>query len=171
MPHLGESSTTAVGNMNSDPLVKAMVQYLAKDDDHQSVKPYYLYLDYNSDLPPTNTSGDNRFVQIRNARDLCIPSRDMFDKWGFAKLQLDCPLTSEDYWSDEKVEEVLYPKYKEAAQFLFPTAARVEVLEHNVSRGLNVEGIKELIHLGAQTSSSLDGRENGTTSPEDEPTK
>jgi hypothetical protein len=171
MPHLGESNTAAVASMNSDQLVKAMVQYLARDDQHQSVKPYYLYLDYDSDLPPTNTSGDNRFVHIRNARDLRIPSRDMFDKWGFAKLQLECPLTSEDYWSDEKVEEVLYPKYKEAAQFLFPSAARVEVLEHNVSGGLNEEGIKELIDLGAQTSSPLDGRENGTTPFEDEPTK
>jgi hypothetical protein len=142
MPQLGASNTAAMTSMDSNKVVKAKVQYLTRDEQHQSVKPYYLYLDYNSDLPPTNTSGDDRFVHIRNARDLDIPSREMFSKWGFAKLQLDCLLDSEDYWSDEKVEEELYPKYRDAAQFLFPNAARVEVLEHNVRKGLIAKVVK-----------------------------
>lgn len=156
MPQLEESNTGAMARMDSTKLVKAKVQYLTREEQHQSIKPYYLYLDYDSDLPPTNTSGDDQSVYIRDARDLDIPSREMFSKWGFAKLQLECALTSEDYWSDRKVEEMLYPKYKEVAQFLFPDAARVEVLEHNVSEGSAVEGVKELTDSGSQTSSSLD---------------
>ncbi|KAJ4374649.1 hypothetical protein N0V86_007522 [Didymella sp. IMI 355093] len=123
-----------MARLDSIKLVKAQVQYLTREDQHQCVKPYYLYLDYDSDLPPTNTSGDDQYVYIRNARDLDIPSKDMFFDWGFAKLQLECALTSEEYWSDRKVEEMLYPKYKDLAQFLFPNAARVEVLEHNVRK-------------------------------------
>ncbi|GIJ83201.1 hypothetical protein Asppvi_001720 [Aspergillus pseudoviridinutans] len=58
----------------------------------------------------------------------------MFFEWGFAQLRLDCPLTPEEYYYDKKVEEILYPKYKSNARFLFPNAARVEILEHAVRK-------------------------------------
>ncbi|KAF8847967.1 hypothetical protein BDZ45DRAFT_665122 [Acephala macrosclerotiorum] len=123
-----------MATVDSDDSVKAKIQYLARDDQHQLVKPYYLYLDYDYDLAPTNTTADDHFVQIRNARSLGIPSREMFFEWGFAQLRLDCPLTPEEYWYNQKVEEILYPKYKSIARFLFPNAARVEVLEHAVRK-------------------------------------
>ncbi|KGO75728.1 hypothetical protein PITC_029750 [Penicillium italicum] len=120
--------------VDSDDSFKAKIQYLARDDQHQLVKPYYLYFKYESEIAPTNTSPDDRFVHICNARNLGIPSREMFFEWGFAQLRLDCSLTPEEYCYDKKVEEVLYPKYKSIAQFLFPNAARVEVLEHAVRK-------------------------------------
>jgi hypothetical protein len=87
------------------------------------VKPYYLHFEYNSEIAPTNTTTDDRFVHICNAWDLGIPSREMFFESGFALLRLDCPLIPEEYCYDKKVEEILYPKYKSIARFLFPNAA------------------------------------------------
>ncbi|KAJ5669198.1 hypothetical protein N7462_010268 [Penicillium macrosclerotiorum] len=132
MPKSGGTTTVGMAAVSSDDSLKARIQYLARDDQHQLVKPYYLYFKYDSDIAPTNTSPDDRFVQICNARNLGVPPREMFFEWGFAQLRLDCPLTPEEYCYDKKVEEVLYPKYKTIAQFLFPNAARVEVLEHAV---------------------------------------
>ncbi|KAF4219508.1 hypothetical protein CNMCM8980_006720 [Aspergillus fumigatiaffinis] len=123
-----------MATVDSDDSFKAKIQYLARDDQHQLVKPYYLYFEYDSEFAPTNTAGDDRFVHICNARDLGIPPRDMFLEWGFAQLRLDCPLSPEEYYYDKKVEEILYPKYKSIAQFLFPNAARVEILEHAVRK-------------------------------------
>jgi hypothetical protein len=134
MPEPGETSTATIATVDSDDPFKAKIQYLARDDQHQLVKPYYLYFKYESEIAPTNTSPDDRFVHISNARDLSIPSREMFFEWGFAQLHLDCPLTPEEYSYDKKVEEFLYPKYKSIARFLFPNAARIEVLEHAVSK-------------------------------------
>jgi hypothetical protein len=108
------------------------------------VKPYYLYFDYNSELPPTNTTADDQFVQIRNARNLDIPSKDMFFELGFTRLHLDCPLTPEEYWDRKKVKEILYPKYKSVARLLFPDAARVEILEHAVCTDPKTEEASEL---------------------------
>ncbi|EEP82156.1 predicted protein [Uncinocarpus reesii 1704] len=131
--------------VDSDALFKAKIQYLARDGQHQLVKPYYLYFKYDSVIAPTNTTADDHFVHIRNARNLDIPSGEMFSKWGFAQLRLDCPLTPEEYCDDKKVEEVLYPEYKSIARLLFPNAARVEVLEHAVSKDPKMEGFKRLI--------------------------
>ncbi|KAJ5588641.1 hypothetical protein N7537_011319 [Penicillium hordei] len=152
--------------VDSDDSFKAKIQYLARDDQHQLVKPYYLYFKYDSEIAPTNTSPDNRFVHICNARNLGIPSREMFFEWGFSQLRLDCPLTPEEYYYDKKVEEVLYPKYKSIARFLFPTAARVEVLEHAVrkrhplwlSEGIERHELKtnqpsDYVHIGTRASS------------------
>jgi hypothetical protein len=125
-----------------DHSVKATIQYLTRDDQHELVKPYYLYLDYESDLAPTNTTADDQVIQIRNARTLNVAPREMFYKWGFTQLNLDCSLTPEEYWHERKVKEILYPKYKSIAQFLFPTAARVEVLEHAVSSITETEVLK-----------------------------
>jgi hypothetical protein len=133
-----------MATVDSSDSVKGKIQYLARDDQHQLVKPYYLYLDYDYDLAPTNTTADDRVVQIRNARTLDIPSKEMFFKWGFSQLNLDCPLTPEEYWYKDKVEEILYPKYKSIARSLFPDAARVEVLEHAVSKDLKMEDCKRL---------------------------
>ncbi|KAF7940824.1 uncharacterized protein EAE97_007010 [Botrytis byssoidea] len=134
MPGLEENNTAAMSVVDSDDSVKAMIQHLARDNQHKLVKPYYLYLDYDYDLPSTNTTADEQFVQIRNARKLGISSREMFSKCGFAQLHLTCPLTPEEYWYNEKVEKILYPKYKSIARFLFPNAVRVEVLEHAVRK-------------------------------------
>lgn len=123
-----------MATVHSDDSVKGKIQYLTRDDQHQLVKPYYLYLDYDSDLAPTNTIADDHVVQIRNARGLGITSREMFLNFGFAQLRLDCSLTPEEYWYDKKVKEILYPKYKSIARSLFPDAARFEVLEHAVSK-------------------------------------
>ena len=146
MPEPGGSNAAAMATVDFDDSFKAKIQYLARDDQHQLVKPYYLYFKYDSDLARTNTTGDDRFVQICNARNLDIPSREMFFEWGFAQLRLDCPLTPEEYWYNGKVEEVLYPQYKSIARFLFPNAARVEVLEHSVSKDPKAEGLKRLIN-------------------------
>lgn len=145
MPEPGESNTAAMTTVDSDDSFKAKIQYLARDGQHQLVKPYYLYFNYDSELAPTNTTADDRFVQICNARNLGIPSREMFFEWGFAQLRLDCSLTPEEYWYDKKVEEVLYPKYKSIARFLFPNTARVEILEHAVSKDPKTERFKRLI--------------------------
>lgn len=134
MPEPGRANTAAMVAVDSEDSFKAKIQYLARDDQHNLVKPYYLYFKYDSEIAPTNTSPDDRFVHICNARNLDIPSREMFFERGFAQLRLDCPLTPEEYWDDKKVKEVLYPKYKSTARFLFPNAARVEVLEHAVSK-------------------------------------
>lgn len=142
-PDPGGSNTAEMATVDNDNSVKAKIQYLAKDDQHQWVKPYYLYLEYNYDLAPTNTKADDRFVQIRNARSLDIPSREMFFERGFAQLRLDCSLLPEEYEDNKKVEEILYPKYKSIARFLFPDAVRVEVLEHGVSKDPKMEGFKD----------------------------
>ncbi|KAF9699847.1 hypothetical protein EKO04_002695 [Ascochyta lentis] len=120
--------------VNLDDSVKARIQYLARDDQHKLVKPYYLYLDYDTDLAPTNTVADDQLVRIRNARNLGITSEEMFSKWGFAQLRLECDLSSEEYWHDKKVKEILYPKYKSVARTLFPDSARIEILEHAVRK-------------------------------------
>jgi hypothetical protein len=134
-PEPGESHAAAMATVDSDDsVVQATIGYLARDDQHQRVKPYYLYLDYDSDLPPTNTTADNRLLRVRNARSLGLAPRDMFFEWGFAQLPLDCPLTPEEYWSEQKVKEILYPKYESTVRFLFPNAARVEILEHAVRK-------------------------------------
>jgi hypothetical protein len=134
-PRGSNTATMATDDSDdSDDSFKAKIQYLARDDQHQLVKPYYLYFEYDSEIAPTNTAGDDSFVHICNARNLGIPPREMFFEWGFAQLHLDCPLSPEEYYYDKKVEETLYPKYKSIAQFLFPNAARVEILEHAVSK-------------------------------------
>jgi hypothetical protein len=76
---------------------------------------------------------------------------------GFSQLRLDCPLTPEEYCYDKKVEEVLYPKYKSIARFLFPNAARVEVLEHAVSKRPEDGRLQnaDRPEPGSQTSPSL----------------
>ena len=134
-----------MATVDFDDSFKAKIQYLARDDQHQLVKPYYLYFKYDSDLARTNTTADDRFVSICNARKLDIPSSEMFSEWGFAQLRVDCPLTPEEYWYSGKVEEVLYPQYKSIARSLFPDAARVEILEHSVSKDPKTEGFKRLI--------------------------
>jgi hypothetical protein len=145
MPKPRESNTTAMATVNCDDSVKAKIQYLARDDQHKLVKPYYLYLDYDTDLAPTNTTADDQFVRIRNARSLGIASREMFSMWGFAQLRLDCHLSPEEYWHDKKVKDILYPKYKSIAHTLFPDAARVEILEHAVSKDPKIEGLRRPI--------------------------
>ena len=134
MPEFQESNTAAMATFDSEDSVKANIQYLAKDNQHEKVKPYYLYLDYDYDLAPTNTTADDHLVKIRNARTLDMPSREMFSQLGFTQLNLDCSFTPDEYWNSKKVEEVLYPKYKSIARSLFPDAARVEILEHAVSK-------------------------------------
>lgn len=119
--------------IQSSDTVKGKIQYLARDDAHQQVKPYYLYFKYDGDLVPTNTVADDRFVDICNARTLNVPPKQMFSEWGFAQLRLDCPLGPEEYWYDNKVKKFMYPQYESIARDLFPNAARVEVLEHAVS--------------------------------------
>ncbi|KAL8829370.1 MAG: hypothetical protein Q9191_002057 [Dirinaria sp. TL-2023a] len=94
-----------------------------RDGQHQLVKPYYSYFKYDSDLAPTNATANDRFVQLR----------------------LDCPLTPEEYWYDKKVEEVLYPSYKSIDRLFFPNAARVEILEHAISKDPKTEGFNRLI--------------------------
>jgi hypothetical protein len=131
--------------VDSDDSFKAKIQYLARDSQHHLVKPYYLHFSYDSEIAPTNTTADYRFVHIRNARNMDIPSREMLSEWGFAQLCLDCPLTPEEYYYDRKVEEILYPEYKSIAQSLFPDAARIEILEHAVSKDPKTEGFKRLI--------------------------
>ena len=150
----GGSNTAAMATVDYGDSVTANIQYLARDGQHQLVKPYYLYLDYDSDLAPTNTTADDQLVRIRNARSLGVASREMFSEWGFAQLRLDCPLIPEEYWDGEKVKEVLYPKYESTARFLFPNATRVEVLEHAVSKDPKTEGFKKANGLepGSQTS-------------------
>ena len=142
IPEPGGSNTAAVATVDSDDSSKAKIQYLARDSQHQLVKPYYLYFKYDSDFAPTNTTADDRFVQICNVRNLGIPSREMFFEWGFAQLRLDCPLTPEEYWYNKKLEEILYPKYQLIARFLFPNAARVEIQEHAVSKDPKTEDLK-----------------------------
>ncbi|OOQ89349.1 hypothetical protein PEBR_27544 [Penicillium brasilianum] len=134
MPQYAELNAAVTSAIDRDDAFKAKIQYLARDEQHRLVKPYYLHFNYESDIPPTNTSPDDRIVHIRNARNLQIPSREMLLQKGFTQLHLDCSLTPEEYCDDKKVEEVLYPKYKSAARHLFPNAARIEVLEHAVSK-------------------------------------
>ncbi|KAF4769186.1 hypothetical protein HAV15_008742 [Penicillium sp. str.  len=134
MPESPELNAAVMTVVDCDDSFKAKIQYLARDEQHRLVKPYYLHFNYKSDIPPTNTSPDDRIVHIRNARNLQIPSREMFLQKGFTQLHLDCSLTPEEYCDDKKVEEVLYPKYKSAARHLFPNAARIEVLEHTVRK-------------------------------------
>lgn len=136
MPDLEGIKTTTMATINSTDSVKGLIQYLTRDDQHELVKPYYLYLDYDYDLPPTNTTADDQTVQIQNARILDVAPREMFFKWGFTQLNLDCPLIPDEYWDTRKVKDILYPKYKSIARSLFPDAARVEVLEHAVSNYL-----------------------------------
>lgn len=135
-----------MATIDPNDTTKGKIQYLAKDDQHQLVKPYYLYFKYDGDLASTNTTADDRYVEIRNARNLGLPPREMFSKLGFTQLSLECSLNPEDYWYDKNVEEILYPKYKSIARFLFPDAARVEVLEHAVSKCVKLEGFKMLIN-------------------------
>lgn len=62
MPEPGESNTTAMATVDSDDSVNVKIQYLARDGQHQLVKPYYLYLNSDSDLAPTDTTADDHFV-------------------------------------------------------------------------------------------------------------
>lgn len=137
--------------------VTASIQYLAQDEQHQLVKPYYLYLDYDADLPPTNTAADEKLVQIHDARQLMTTTHEMFAEFGFALLPLKCSLTPEEHWHHEWVERVLYPKYESMARSLFPDAARVEVLEHAVSKGVRKRryGEADGLDLDSQTASGL----------------
>ena len=174
MPEPGVSNTAAMATVDSDGSFKAKIQYLARDGQHQLVKPYYLYLNYDSDLAPTNTTADDHLVQICDARSLGMPSREMFFEWGFAQLRLNCSLTPEEYWYDKKVEEILYPKYKSIAQFLFPNAARVEILEHAVSKDPKTEIFKRLIDRSQVRerhprwlSESIERHEFNTNQPSD----
>ncbi|GAQ39216.1 hypothetical protein AtubIFM56815_007665 [Aspergillus tubingensis] len=128
---INASATAAATSIDIDEdTVQAKIQYLVKDEQHQHVKPYYLHFQYDSDIAPTNTAADDRIVPIHNARNLDIPSKEMFSEYGFTQLHLDCPLAPEEYYYDKRVEEVLYPQYKSLARELFPEAERVEVLEH-----------------------------------------
>lgn len=140
---INASTTATATSINTDEdTVQAKIQYLAKDEQHQHVKPYYLHFQYDSDIAPTNTAADDRIVPIHNARNLDIPSKEMFSEYGFTQLQLDCPLAPEEYYYDKKVEETLYPQYKSLARELFPDAARVEVLEHAVSEARELKQFK-----------------------------
>lgn len=134
MPQYAKLNTTVTSAVDYDDSFKAKIQYLARNEQHRLAKPYHLHVNYESNIPPTNTPPEDRIIHIHNARSLQIPSREMFLQKGFTQLHLDCSLTPEDYCDDKKVEEVLYPKYKSAARHLFPNAARIEVLEHAVSK-------------------------------------
>jgi hypothetical protein len=177
VPESPELNAAVMAVVDCDDSFKAKIQYLARDEQHRLVKPYYLHFNYESDLPPTNTSPDDRFVHIRNARNLQIPSKEMFLQKGFTQLHLDCSLTPEDYCDDKKVEEVLYPKYISAARHLFPNAARIEVLEHAVSKRPDRLKIKHfgMLTCGNQVrkrhplwlSESLERHELNTNQPSD----
>jgi hypothetical protein len=124
-----------MATVDSDDSVYTTIGYLARDERHERVKPYYLYLDYKDpDLAPTNTALDDRLLRIRNARTLDLAPRDMFFELGFAQLPLDCPLTPDEYGNEQKVKEILYPKYESTVRSLFSNAARVEILEHSTRK-------------------------------------
>lgn len=172
-----ELNAAVMAAVDCDDSFKAKIQYLARDEQHRWVKPYYLHFNYEADIPPTNTSPDDRFVHIRNARNLQIPSNEMFHQKGFTQLHLDCSLTPEEYCDDKKVEEVLYPKYKSATRHLFPNAARIEVLEHAVSKRPDLLKIEHfgMLTCGNQVrkphplwlSESLERHELNTNQPSD----
>ena len=79
----GGSNTAAMVTVDYGDSVTANIQYLARDGQHQLVKPYYLYLDYDSDLAPTNTtaminsSGSAMLGVWALHRERCSPSGDL----------------------------------------------------------------------------------------------
>lgn len=110
----------------------AKIQYLQRESKHDIEKPYYLCCSREYDIPRTNTNGDDREVSILNARNLNVRPKDLFFERGFASLQIPCELAYKEYLDPVRVRTVLYPRYKELARSLYPTAVRVEVLEHAV---------------------------------------
>jgi len=112
--------------------VAATIQYLRRDPLHDAEKPYYLYFDYEYDLPRTNTLADYQLVAIHNARDIDTPVDELLRTSGFAKLPIHCPLRSEEYFDAAKVRDHLYPGYASIVRSLFPDATQVKFLEHNV---------------------------------------
>ncbi|KAF7197330.1 Oxidoreductase R2 [Pseudocercospora fuligena] len=114
--------------------VYAVVPYMRRDERHKHEKPYYLYYQYDFDLPRTNTEVDRHKMAIHDARTLKGTPKDLFDAYGFTMLHCDCDMTQEDYQNSARTRAVLYPRFKELVKLLFPDAARVEVLEHGVRK-------------------------------------
>ena len=112
--------------------VSGILQYLAKDEIFDIEKPYYLYYNYDFDLPRTNTKEQYATVEVYNARDLDESAESMFLKRGFAKINVASDLTALEHYEPQKVAADLYPQYEVLARRLFPTAVRFQVLEHTV---------------------------------------
>jgi hypothetical protein len=111
-------------------LIETEVSYVKLDPKHANEKPYTVNYDTAGTFPKTNVTNEPRKISIQDFRPF-LDSRS-FAEYGFSAVRLTSSLTSNDFNDAQKVTDTFYPEVQEMLSRLFPDAAKIEILEHQV---------------------------------------
>lgn len=117
------------------------VVYLNRDSKHDDEKPYELRYDAEGDIPRTNMVNTSRPVTVVDFR--ALQNSRNFEDYGFSAAKILCGLTAAEFSNTRLVEEVYYPTIQKYLRQIYPNAAKIKVLEHDVS--LYYTAVREIL--------------------------
>ncbi|KAK9802077.1 putative Methyltransferase [Seiridium cardinale] len=112
--------------------ISTEVTYLKYDPKHHHEKLYTVNYDTGGVFPRTNALNEPKAVFVHNFRD--VQSPQSFGDYGFSSTRLRSALQPGDFDAPDKVEDVFYPEAIKALRQLFPDAAKIEMLEHQIRK-------------------------------------
>ncbi|KAK6066407.1 methyltransferase CmcJ [Seiridium cupressi] len=122
--------TSAIDPVEHDTILTE-VTYLKYDPKRHHEKLYTVNYDTGGVFPRTNALNEPKAVFVHNFHD--VQSPQSFEDYGFASIRLRPFLQPGDFDAPDKVENVFYPEAIKALRQLFPDAAKIEMLEHQIS--------------------------------------
>jgi hypothetical protein len=116
-------------NLQDEP-IETEVYYLERDPKHEHEKPYLLNYDAEGVIPRTNTVNEPKTVLVHNFRNL--RSSCNLKEHGFTLIKLPAGLDAIDFDDERMVRELYYPAALKILRQFFPSAAKYEILGHQV---------------------------------------
>jgi len=103
--------------------------YLEPDPKYVHEKPYKLRYDPGDGVPRTNVTNEKRNgVLIEDVRG---QAEQPFEEKGFTWKTVKSALSPEDFYNEQKVQNVYYPELRKLLQKLLKPS-RIEFIEHRV---------------------------------------
>jgi hypothetical protein len=128
-----------MGDDTSNDNVWTEIEYTVKDPKFQNEKPYDIRYDIGKAMPMTNASSESKEVLIQNFR--LNQDASSFDNFGFSLEKIAIDLTEEIFDDISSIKTTVYPLIEEVLRRKFPDASSVHILEHSVSRLIQVIAI------------------------------
>ncbi|KAF8861027.1 hypothetical protein BDZ45DRAFT_740625 [Acephala macrosclerotiorum] len=112
--------------------IQTEVVYLTKDPKHEGEKPYELRYDAEGEIPRTNMMNTPKLVTVYDFRPLQNSSN--FEDYGFSAMRIPCGLTAAEFSNTNRVEEVYYSAIQKYLRQIYPEAAKIKILEHDIRK-------------------------------------
>ncbi|RDW58288.1 hypothetical protein BP5796_12218 [Coleophoma crateriformis] len=118
--------------------IETHVAYLKYDPSYENEKLFIMtYVPEGKSiadgpLPRSNCVNHLQPVQIKNFRNL--QSAPSFDQCGFALEKLQPAISPAEFENSDSVEDVFYPQVEKMLAKMFPNAAHIRMLEHQIRK-------------------------------------